>query len=106
MSVVSEGGFLYPAALRFENKDLFVIQRRGIEIQFIISFLPPCSCQSKYSHESLFLLIQSINGIRKLPWMLSFLACCNEIVCAHFSSFWRVSVSVVESDFLDVAKAD
>lgn len=39
MSVVSERKLLYSAAIRFENKELFVIKlKKSIEIQFIISF--------------------------------------------------------------------
>lgn len=41
MSVVSERKLLYSAALRFDNKELFVIKRKkSIEIQFIIGFFP------------------------------------------------------------------
>lgn len=41
MSVVSERQLLYSAAVRFENKELFVIKlKKSIKIQFIISFFP------------------------------------------------------------------
>lgn len=54
MSVVSERGFLCSAALRFENKELFVIQLTSIEIQFIISFSPVVASVSTHmSHISL-----------------------------------------------------